>query len=223
MDLFYSRYNSEPKKTIEKNEPPKQGAALFFSTLWREFGELCKLNFVLMLLCAPVVTAPAAITAMSRVMIYMFMDEPIYTFSVFFDAFRDEWKRATIMGVIYFPTLAALVFGQYFYSAVMENFPLSVISMFACVVTVIAGFYIFPMIAAVNIGITGILKNAVILTFIRIPQNIAALMAVALLTLAVILLLPYSAIVVIVIYFALIGFITVFCAYTGIKKFVISN
>ena len=223
MGLLDKWYNREPKKEIEKNAPPKQGIALFFTVFWRDFWELCKLNLILILFCIPVVTIPAAITAMNKITMFMFMDKPVYTFSDYIAAFKAEWKRATAVGLIYFPALAITVFGQYFYSAMMTSFLLYAISMLACAVVLIVGFYLFPMLAVLDMNIKGIFKNAVLLTFLRMPQNVLTLIIVVLLTLFVWMFLPPTILAVLLIFFALTGFITTFCAYTGLNKFVIKD
>ena len=223
MGFLDKWYNREPKKEIEKNSPEKQGAALFFSVFWREFWELCKLNLILILFCIPVVTIPAALTAMHKIMMFMFMDRPVYTFSDFFAAFKAEWKRASIAGVIYFPILAVTAFGMFFYSAVLVSYVLYIISMLVCAVVLIVGFYLFPMLAVLDMNLKGIFKNAVLLAFLRMPQNVLTLTIIVLLAMLAWMFLPPSIIAVLLIFFTLIGFITTFCAYTGLRKFVITD
>jgi len=223
MGFISNWYTREAKVEIKKDTPPKEGAALFFDVLRREFWELCKLNLMLILFCVPVVTMPAALTAMSRVIMFMLMDRPVSTFGDFFDTFKKEWKRATIMGLIYFPLLALTVFGQYFYLAAAGSFLPYAVAMLSCAMVLIAGFYMFPMLAVLDLGLAGILKNAILLTFLRMPQNILALIVAVLLALLVLMLLPLSILVALFILFALIGLVTTFCAYTGLKKHVIKQ
>ena len=87
----------------------------------------------------------------------------------------------------------------------------------------IAVFYLFSMLAVLDINIRGIFKNAILLTFLRMPQNVLTLIVVVLLTLFVWMFLPPTILAVLLIFFALIGFITTFCAYTGLNKFVIKD
>ena len=216
-------YNREPKTEIKKDEAPKQGIALFFDVLRREFWGICKLNLVFILFCIPVVTIPTALTAMSRVVMLMIMDKPVYPFGDFFAEFKAEWKRATVAGLVYFPLLALAVYGLYFYANVVDNYILYTLSIVACVSVLIIGFYLFPMLAMLDLKIKEIFKNAVLLTFVRMPQNILTLIIVAALTLLVVMFLPPTIVVVLLIFFALIGYITTFCAYTGLKKHVIKE
>lgn len=221
MGFLNSWYNREPKNEIKKDTQQKQGAALFFDVLWRELWNICKLNLILILFCIPVVTIPAAITAMSKVMILMFTDKPVSAFGDFFSAFKAEWKRATIAGLIYFPLLAITVFAQYFYFTMLESVFLYTIAMLMCAMVLISGFYLFPMIGVLDMNLKGIFKNAILLTFVRMPQNILALIIAVLLVLLVLMFLLPSIFAIFLILFSLIGFVTTFCAYTGLKKYVI--
>jgi uncharacterized membrane protein YesL len=223
MGLFDNWYKKEPKKEILKGAPAKQGIELFFDVFWREFWELCKLNLIFILFCLPVVTIPAALTAMSKITMMMLMDKPMYTFDDFRSAFKAEWKRAGLVGLIYFPLLALTVLSQLFYSNVYANFVLYVVSMFACAVLLIAGFYIFPMIAMLDFGIKGIFKNAFLMTFLRMPQNILAFVIIAVLSFLVWMFLPPTIMALLLIFFALCNLIATFCAYTGLKKHIIKT
>lgn len=223
MNIFKNWYGREPKREIRKDTPPKEGIALFFDVLLRQFWELCKLNLVFILFCLPVVTIPAASAAMSRIVFMMLMDRPVYVYSGFMAAFKAEWRRASLAGLIYFPVLGATVFGQYYCLNVSGNVFLYCILMLACALTLMAGFYLFPMLAMLDMGLKGIFRNAILMTFLRMPQNILALIPVALFALAVWLFLPPAIMALIMVFFSLSGLITNFCAYTGLKKYVFKD
>ena len=223
MGLLDKWYNREPKKVIEKDSPRKQGAELFFSTFWNHFWEICKLNLIFILFCIPVLTIPTAMTAMYKITMYMFLDKTYYTFSDFIDTFKAEWKRSTIAGLIYFPFLAVSVFGMYFYSFVMNNFILYSFAMFICAIIIIAGFYLFPMLAILDMSLKSIFKNALLLIFARMPQNILTLIVTALFTFLVWMFLPPTLLCVVAFFFAFIAFIISFCAYGGLRKYVIKE
>jgi len=220
MGIFNNWYTREPRKELDLNAPPKTGLALFFSVLWRELWELCKLNLVFLLFCIPVVTIPAAITSMSRVIMLMLMDRPVYVFSEFLETFKKEWKRASAAGLPFFLLVAFTLVGQYIYSSVMGLYALQIATLLLCALLIMAGFYLFPMLAMLDVDLRGVIKNAVLLTFLRLPYNLLALLAVGAITFLILLLFPSSILIIIPIYFSLTNFITTFCAYTGLKKFV---
>ena len=223
MGLLDSWYNREPKKEITKETTQKEGLALFFEVLWREFWELAKLNGLMIVCCLPLVTIPCVLTASARVILLMFLDRPVYTVEDFFATFKKEWKKASIVGLLYFPLLALTLFALNFYSTVYKNFILYTLAMLAVALVLIMGFYLFPMIAIVELKIKEIFHNAFLLTFIRMPQNIATLLALMLLTFLVLGFLPPTILVVILFYFALLVFITNFCAYGGLKRYIIKK
>lgn len=223
MGFLDSWYTREPKQVIEKETPPNQGIVLFFEVLWREFWGLCELNLIFVVFCVPLITIPAAITAMNKIMIFMLMDNPVDIFADFFATFKAEWKRATIAGLMYFPLLALTIFGQYFYLTVMPNPLLYLVSMLSCAVVIIAGFYLFAMIAVLDLSLQGALRNSLLLVFIRVPQNVVTLLVVVLLALLVWMFFPATLLILIVIFFAFVGFVCTFCAYTGLKDLVIKK
>ena len=223
MGLFFNRFTREPKKEIDVNAPPKQGIALFFSVLLHEFWELIKLNLIFILFCLPVVTIPIAITAMSKVILLMLMDKPFFVFGEFIAAFKAEWKRATVAGLVFFLSLAAALYGVLVYAYIMEIFFLHSCAIMLCIIFITAGFYLFPMLALLDIGLKGAFKNAALLVLLRLPYNFLTLLTVASLLLLILIFFPTSIMLVFLIFFALINLITTFCAYTGIKKFVIKE
>jgi len=223
FENFQNRFNREPRRELDLNAPPKKGLALFFSVLWREFWELFKLNLVFILACIPVVTIPAAMTAISKVIVRMLMDKPGYTFGEFYSAFKAEWKRSTIAGLIYYPFVLISMFGPFFYSAQVESLLLFILSIFLFGAVLIVGFYLFPAIALFDIRLKDIFRNAALLTVLRMPYNILALLVVAALSLMAFMFLPASFPAVVLILFSLNSFITTFCAYTGFKRFVIDD
>jgi len=222
MGLFSNRYNREPKRIIDKDTPPKQGLALFFDVFSREFWELCKLNLIFVLFSLPIVTIPAATTAMCKVTMFMLLDKPIFVFSDFLSAFKAEWKRSTLVGIVYFPLLLGTMFGLYFYLNTMEVM-LFFASLVAFIILTVSGFYLFPMLAALDIGMKGVLTNSLLLVFMRLPQNIVALLAIGFISLCILAAFPVSIIIVLVISIAISNLISTFCAYTGFKKFVIKE
>lgn len=59
----------EPRKDrpdLERSAIRKRGFVGYMDMLWREFFELLKLNLLFVLSCVPIITIPAALTAMHR-------------------------------------------------------------------------------------------------------------------------------------------------------------
>jgi len=223
MGLLDNWYNKEPKNEIDRKTPKKEGLALFFSVLWREFWEICKLNIIMVVFCLPIVTIPTTLTAVNKILMFMIMDRSVYTFEDFLLTFKREWKRSSLIGLIYFPLLILTMFGMYFYSIVYNNFFLYTFSMLGCAVVLMVGFYLFAMLGVIELDLKETFRNAILLAFLRIPQSVLTLIAMVVLSVLVILFLPSSILTVLLLYFALIVYMAVFCAYTGLSKFVMKE
>ena len=202
-------------KKTEQRPPRKEGPALFFDVLRHRLWDLCKLNLILLLFCIPVVTIPTALTAMARVQLDMLAGKPGPVFAAFLQTVKTRWKRATFAGLIYYALLAAAVYGFYYDSAVSGNLLFYTVLLFAVALLLIAGFYLFPLLAATDWAPAGIFKSALRLTFSRLPQNILALTVFVVAVYLAWAYFPYSAVVLVLILCSLLGLITIFCAHTG--------
>ena len=79
-----------------------------FQGFLNKMTDLLILNLVTLLLCLPVITAGAALTAMHYVLLKMVRGEEGYIVKSFFRAFKREFRQATVMWII-FMALAALM------------------------------------------------------------------------------------------------------------------
>ena len=86
----------EPRKDrpdLERSAIRKRGFVGYMDMLWREFFELLKLNLLFVLSCVPIITIPAALTAMHRITSVMVRDENHFLWPDYWKAFRrDFWK-----------------------------------------------------------------------------------------------------------------------------------
>ena len=82
-------------------QPPEKGAALFFHLLRTNGLTLFGFNLLTVLLCIPVVTAPAALCAMNRV--YGILIRQGYGFlrEAYFKEFKQSFFRSLLLGLLY--------------------------------------------------------------------------------------------------------------------------
>ena len=80
-----------------------------FQVFLNKMTDLLILNLITLLLCLPVITAGAALTAMHYVLLKMVRGEEGYIVKSFFRAFKREFRQATVMWIV-FMALAALMF-----------------------------------------------------------------------------------------------------------------
>jgi len=223
MSIF-SPYDKPSKQGITK-DAPKQGAALFFDVLRREIFNLIKLNLLFILFCIPVITIPAAMTAMSKILFLMLKDKPHELWGDFFECFKKEFLRSLAVGFAIFILIGISVFSFYFYSMAMQSPAFSLILRAVLVALMaaflIAAFYAFPLIALTDLPVKHIVKNAFLLTALMLPKNLLALTLFVLLWFIALLFYPYSLALVLIIFFSLSGLITSFNSLGGIHKYII--
>ena len=161
-----------PKKDYDKQSRyPKHRFTLYFMLFYEAFWRIIGANLMFILFCLPVVTIPAAIGGLTRVMSRLARDEQVYVIDDFIQGFKEEWKKSTIFGLItiLFFALAYLAIGVY--SKLIDNSIISTI-LLALVFTVILVFlacanYVWVMIVSVDLPLKQIIKNALALCLVK--------------------------------------------------------
>ena len=226
MGIFGNRIN-RPGPGIPKDVPAKKGLELFWDILFREFFELVKLNLLFCAFCLPVITIPAACAAMSKITVTMVRDQNHFLWADFWTEFKADFKKSTGAGALVFFGIGAGVFGAWFYGKLLATssffyLPLALSFLIVLVMTLM-GFYVFPMIALVELPLKKVIQNAFLLTFLCLHYNLLTLVVTAGLTLLALSLLPVTLLLFPFLWFALMNFITTYCAYYGVRKYVISE
>lgn len=80
---------------------PQSGTRLFFYLLWNHGFRLVGLNFMTLACCIPVITAPAAICAMNRVLIKLVREANVLLWEEFRDEFRMDFLASLPLGLLY--------------------------------------------------------------------------------------------------------------------------
>lgn len=205
----------------------KQGMGLFFNIVFQNLPELLRLNFLFILFCVPVVTIPAAVTAMSNVTLKMAREEVFFFREDFIGSFKQNFGKSLAFGIPALLILAAAVYLIPFYRSAVNISPAFYAPLALVVLTsifvLLAGMYAFPMLAAVELPLGRIIRNCAILAVVRLPYNAAALSGAAFLWLLVIVSLPVSLLIILTYLFSLVSFIGSFCAWSGIRKYVLKG
>ena len=199
----------------------------FVTALYENIGELVKLNLLFLIFSLPVVTLPASYTAMTMSMQKLARGEVRHIWSDFRETFRRCFWRSIPCGAAVFGPAALCVYVVPFYRAQLAYGPVFylplVLSCITAGVMLMAGFYAFPMLAAVGLPLGGILKNAVSLVFIRLWQSLLCLAVLAVLTVLVIVILPVSVVLLLTIYFSLSCAIASYAGWGGILDYVLKE
>jgi len=223
--MLFQRNYDRPGPGIPTDAPEKKGVALYGAILIRELFEMVKLNLLYLLFCLPLVTIPAASTALCRVTLAMVRDSPRFLWVEFRDAFKGDFIQSTIAGALYFFGVAAASCAVWFYLAAAGNNPvfylLLAVALLVLLVLVMAGLYLFPLIALVDLPLRAIGKNALLLVFACLPRSLLALVCCGVMLFLAVAFFPLSIPVVVLLWPALINFTTTFCVYGGIRDHVL--
>ncbi len=137
--------------------------------------DLMILNLVTLLLCLPVITAGASVTAMHSVMIQMSEDREGYIIRTFFAKFKENFKQATIVWAVMLLMLI-LIFVDFRVTGVMEGSggqAMRVVLIVLSLVFLLIGQYIFPLTARYTNTLTGTLDTAVRVSIGFFPKTVA--------------------------------------------------
>ena len=96
MGFFEDLGNRNWKKEGEGKPAPSHGRERFFYLLRTHFWKLITLNLLFLLFSIPVVTLPAALCAMNRVLIKLTRDGNCLLWM----EFRDEFKRSFLKSLL---------------------------------------------------------------------------------------------------------------------------
>lgn len=89
---------------------PQEGNRRFFYLLWTYIWKLVWLNVVFLIFCIPVVTIPAAISAMDRALIVLVRSGNVLLWEEFRDEFKRDFRASLPLGLIF----GALLFLSYY-------------------------------------------------------------------------------------------------------------
>ncbi|MEG0570734.1 MAG: DUF624 domain-containing protein [Oscillospiraceae bacterium] len=226
--LGFGNY-SKPGKGVNKDEPQKKRFFYFFELYFRKFWGLIKLNLLFVLTSLPIVTIGASLSAMSYILRNYNDEKPIFLWADYMKSFKQNFKVSTIVWLIDVVLIFLLVQSYFFYSAAVETswfyyIPLAFI-MFFGIVVIFSNFYIYLLIASVNLKLKGLIKNAVYLSFLGVKTNVITLIIFSAFAIAIfyfgVLFLPFLPFALVLLpVFSTIGFIIVYNSFQYIYKFI---
>lgn len=195
MGLFFGNYN-KPGPGISKDAPKKRRFFLYWDMLFEKYRKIIFLNLLFVafsiiplilagivyyfsdsLLLGGILLIPVCIPlcALSRCTKKLACDEPIFAFSDFLDAVKENCKQALVLGVIdYCATVFFVVMFKFFVKN-MESSPIFVLFFIvSCIFALYFLFmqwYLFLFTVTFELTIPEILKNSVIFSLVNIKSN----------------------------------------------------
>ena len=147
-------------------------------------ADLIMLNLLTILCCLPVVTVGAALTALNTAAIKIVRGEETAPVKDYFRAFRVNFKKGTVLGLIFLLVFAVLIV-DYLAAGNAVSILRPVIAAIALLVLML-GQYAFAMLARYENTLRGTLKNALLLSIGYFPRTLGmAVFAAALWLLAI--------------------------------------
>ena len=144
-----------------------------FNQVMSRVFDLMVLNFTFILLCAPVITIGANITAMYYVTLKMAKNEDVYPFRSYWKSFRANFRQATGIWLIFLLLFLVLGADMYF-SNYIEGAMQYVRYAFWTMMVVVIMFmsYVFPVLSRFDNTIRQTIKNSALMSIRHLPWSI---------------------------------------------------
>ena len=145
-----------------------------FQRFLNKMADLLILNIITMLMCLPIITAGAALTAMHYVLLKMVRGEEGYILKSFFRSFKREFRQATVLWILYVALAALMASNLVLVLQGSGRYPIWLPSSIVVVAVLELMFmiYTFAMLSRFDDTIYRTLLNAVTLTFAELPRSL---------------------------------------------------
>ena len=145
---------------------PTGGPALFFARIGTYFWKFLLLNGLFLIFSLPVLTIPAALTAVYRVIIQIINKQRCFLWDDFWEEFRRNFKRSLLLALRLFPDLLILSLTLTNGIGNRQSFlgiALLSLSLFGMTWFLLKSTWAFVMNAMLDLKVTELLRNARIL------------------------------------------------------------
>lgn len=145
-----------------------------FQRFLNKMTDLLILNVITALMCIPVITAGAALTAMHYVLLKMVRGEEGYIIKSFFRSFKREFVQATILWILYVALAALMVSNLILVLEGGGRYPIWLPASIVVVAFLELMFmiYTFAMQSRFDNTVFHTILNAVTLTFAELPRSV---------------------------------------------------
>ncbi len=221
MGLFYN--NNVAGSGVAKTRR-KKPFFRFWELFWGKFWTFFTMNLIYVLACIPIVTIGPATAALTAMMRNVYLERPQFVWHDFWREFRKNFKKSFVIGLIDVAAIALLLLTyREFANTEEQSERLICVAAFAAqAIFLLMNFYIYPQIAALEMKMSDILKNSLILVFVNLPCELIVIAAlVGFVSLLVFFFFP-------AVFFlpfmpgAWMIFLSVFCCYPAIQKLIIN-
>lgn len=258
LGIFKKDYESAGSG-IAKNSTQK-GAKLFFEILGVRFWKIIEVNLLyslfylpilfaftffayvnnktialilggIMLLAFLIIWGPAT-SGVFKIMKNFAQDKHAFIVSDFVQTFRENFRYASIIGIVDLLLLSSITAGIWVYPALAAQTGSKIMYVFLAVslsvgiTFIMMNFYMFPMLVSTDLSLKNIFKNSFALMFVELKRNIITLLitgAITALMALLILFVNFAFIYILPFFpFAFNTFLICFRSYSVIQKYVIN-
>lgn len=137
-------------------------------------ADLLILNLIAGICCIPIVTIGASMTALHYMSLKMVRNEECYIVKGFFKSFKDNFKQATIIWLIFLVAIA-IIFLDF---TIMNNLGESVNGVVRILITIVGVIilftltFVFPTLAKFDNPVWRTIKNAFVISVLQFPKAI---------------------------------------------------
>lgn len=186
-------------------------------------------NYYFMLLAAPTLILFGPCTAAcTQIMRKFTLEKPIFIFDEFKKAFKKNFRQSAAIGIFDVVFIVLFVYAMMSYSQVLDsdpstgNYVMMIAAIAIAVYVFMAHFYIYLEIVSLDLPLSKIIKNAILLTVMGIKVNIINFAVSLVFIAAAYLFFPYSTFVLPFIPFGWLMFLYAFNCYPVIQKYIIN-
>ncbi|MDE6731880.1 MAG: YesL family protein [Oscillospiraceae bacterium] len=221
MGLFYN--NNVAGSGVAKRRR-KKPFFRFWELFWGKFWNMFTMNLIYVLACIPIVTIGPATAALTAMMRNVYLERPQFIWHDFWREFKKNFKKSFVIGIIDVAAIALLLLTYNLFANTEDQNTriICVLAFAAQAVFLLMNFYIYPQIAALEMKMSDILRNSLILVFVNLPAELIVIAAlVGFVSLLVFFFFP-------AVFFlpfmpgAWMIFLSVFCCYPAIQKLIIN-
>ena len=139
-----------------------------------KMADLIIVNLLAFFCCLPIITVGASMTALHYVVLKIVRDEECYIVKGFFKAFKENFKKSTIIWLILLVIGGFLGADLYLTSSAKGSVGMALRAIFAALELLVlaVGIYAFALTARYENSIKGTIRNALTLTLARFPSSI---------------------------------------------------
>ena len=168
---FYKGVEEDRRKEKKLRKVPEKGFGLYFHVLFTHAAKILLLNLLFIAFSIPIVTLPAALCGVSRVLLLLMKDGYVHVFQDFWKEFKESFWRALAIGAIFAGIFVLLYVSAKFYPMVIQDeiFSTTLFSLAVALMVLLGVFfsYAIPMQSMVRLPFSRLLKNACILLYAR--------------------------------------------------------